>query len=82
MSQGAVDGETTRSVLEDDGGSFWCSSGSGDGGVDGGPSFKRRLDSGGFDSAGRQRKLGRLWWLGLGRNLHWEHAIYRGNPMT
>jgi hypothetical protein len=36
-SQEAVDGETTRSVLEDDGGSFWCSSGSGDGGVDGGP---------------------------------------------
>jgi hypothetical protein len=78
----AVDGETTRSVLEDDGGSLWCSSGSGngfgDGGVDGGPSFKRQLDSGGLDSAGRRHKLGRLWRLGLGQNSHWEHAIYRG----
>jgi hypothetical protein len=39
-SRVAVDGETPRSVLEDDGGSFRCSSGSGDssgdGGVDGG----------------------------------------------
>jgi hypothetical protein len=52
-----VDGETARSVLEDDGGSFRCSSGlgdgSGDGGIDGGPSFMRRLDSGGLDSVGR-----------------------------
>jgi hypothetical protein len=78
----AVNAETARSVLEDDGGSFRCSfssgDGSGDGAVDRGPSFKRRLDSGGLDSAGRQRMLGLLWRLGLGRNSHWEHAIYRG----
>jgi hypothetical protein len=78
-SRVAVDGETPRSVLEDDGGSFRCSSGSGDssgdGGVDGGGgSFKRRLDLGGLDSAGRQRKLGRL---GLGQNPHREGVIYR-----
>jgi hypothetical protein len=63
--------EVARSVLEDDGGSFWCSSGSGDdsgdGGDDGGGgSFQRRLDLGGLDSMGRQHKLGRLWWLGFG----------------
>jgi hypothetical protein len=56
-SREAVDGETARSVLEDDGGSFWCSSSSGDGfgngGVDGVPSFKRRLDSRGLDLAGQ-----------------------------
>jgi hypothetical protein len=78
----AVDGETARSVLEGDGGSFRCSSGSGDtsgdGGIDGGPSFKRRLDLGGLDSVGRQRKLGRLWWLGLGQSPHREGVIYRG----
>jgi hypothetical protein len=40
----------------------------------GGGSFKRRLDLGGLDSAGRQRKLGRL---GLGQNPHREGVIYR-----
>jgi hypothetical protein len=34
-SREAVDGETVWSVLEDDGGSFWCSSGSSDGSGDG-----------------------------------------------
>jgi hypothetical protein len=69
-SREAINRETTQSVHEDDGGNFRCSFGSGDGGIDGGPSFKRRLDSGGLDSVGRQRKLGWLWRLGLGRNLH------------
>jgi hypothetical protein len=32
----AGDGKAARPVLEDDGGSFWCSSGSGDGPDDGG----------------------------------------------
>jgi hypothetical protein len=44
----AGDGKAARPVLEDDGGSFLCSSGSGDGlndgGVEGGPSFKRQID--------------------------------------
>jgi hypothetical protein len=60
----AVDEETTRSVLEDDEGSFRCSSsfsdGSDNGGVDGGGgggSFKRQLDSGGLDSAGNCASL-------------------------
>jgi hypothetical protein len=69
-------------VLEDDGGGFRCSSGSGDSsgdsGDDGWPSFKRWLDSGGLDSAGQQRELRRLWWLGLGQNSHGDNAIYRG----
>jgi hypothetical protein len=52
-SREAIDGETAWSVLEDDGGGFRCSSGSADGGVDGGASFKQRLDSGGLDLAGR-----------------------------
>jgi hypothetical protein len=46
--QTAVDGKAARPVLEDDGGSFRCSSdfsdGSDDGGVDGGPFFKRQID--------------------------------------
>jgi hypothetical protein len=46
--QTAGDGKAARPVLEDDGGSFWCSSGSGDGpddgGVEGGASFKRQID--------------------------------------
>jgi hypothetical protein len=78
-SREAVDAETARPVLEDNGGSVQCSSGSSDGsddgGIDGGLSFKRWLDSRGLDSAGRQRKLGRL---GLGQNPHREAVIYRG----
>jgi hypothetical protein len=45
-SRVAVDGETPRSVLEDDGGSFRCSSGSGDSSGDGG------VDGGGAPSSG------------------------------
>jgi hypothetical protein len=45
----AGDGKAARPVLEDDGGSFQCSSGSGDGPDDGGVgwgggSFKRQID--------------------------------------
>jgi hypothetical protein len=44
----AGDRKAARPVLEDDGGSFRCSSGSDDGpdngGVEGGPSFKRQID--------------------------------------
>jgi hypothetical protein len=65
-SREAVDGETAWSVLEDDGGSFWCSSGSSSsiGGIDGGAPSRgsltrevliRRGDSagsGGYDGQG------------------------------
>jgi hypothetical protein len=84
-SREAVDGEVARSVLEDDGGSFQCSSGSGNGfgngGDDEGPSFQRRLYSGGLDSAGRQRKLGWLWrlWFGWQRCRVKLHFIGEGS---
>jgi hypothetical protein len=43
-----------------------------------GGSFQWRLNSGGLDSTGQQRKLGQLWQLGFGWQRHWVKVLFIG----